>query len=354
MSYIEQAIRDLLGFLRASDIQVSRQELDASWMETGCGAMAARRRRRVRRITIVATAAAVMAGVFLATGFLNRSEPMSNIELYALKEKPLGNTDASQSIRLVMAEGSVMNVGGADARLDYSNQGIIVVDADTVAEKADDTRPRYNQLIVPYGKRSQLSLSDGTHIWVNSGSRVVYPVSFGTGDREIYLEGEAYLDVARDTSRPFRVITSQFGVKVLGTSFNVFAYPEAKAHSVVLVKGAVEVNSDDTRREMHPGQMVSASEGGKLSRPVNVDVEPYISWTRNTLAYDYECLTAVFERLHLLYGVDFEVSSEVDSMYITGKLDLQESLDDVLASLSFSVPVECRRSGNSICVSRKL
>ena len=92
--------------------------------------------------------------------------------------------------------------------------------------------------------RSSLTFSDGTKIWVNSGSKVIYPVSFEKKKREIYVEGEVYLDVTHDTSWPFVVRTQQVDVKVLGTSFNVSAYKDDSNMQVTLVEGKVEVNTN--------------------------------------------------------------------------------------------------------------
>lgn len=101
-------------------------------------------------------------------------------------------------------------------------QQVVQVNSNKLVE--DDIKEEYNQIIVPKGKRSQIVLADNSKIWINSGSKVIYPRAFEGKYREIYVEGEVYLNVTHDTSKPFIVNTSGFEVRVLGTSFNISAY----------------------------------------------------------------------------------------------------------------------------------
>ncbi len=96
-----------------------------------------------------------------------------------------------------------------------------------------------NQIIIPYGKRSDITLADGTHIWLNSGSQLSYPSEFKTDSREVYLSGEAFFDVKANPNKPFYVITRDIKIKVLGTRFNVSSYNEDNTTQTVLLKGKV-------------------------------------------------------------------------------------------------------------------
>lgn len=351
MNNIKEAFRELIDLLAHSEIEVNETEITERWL-TSCRIAKLRKKRLwMKRLLATASAAAVAALVYFSVDFNYEYDP-DNIELYALQQRPISDS-TNQNIQLILSEGEVMNISGSESNINYAYSGKVIVDADTVNEKTDDLQPRYNQLIVPYGKRTRLSLSDGSRLCVNSGTRVVYPLRFGTGDREIYVEGEAYLEVAKDESRPFIVKTGQFEVKVLGTKFNVFAYPDAAKKQIVLVEGSVLVDNSKTSRKMKPGELVEQTSSG-LSAVKKVNAEAYISWINNTLIYDNEPLSAIFERLHHYYGLSFDIKCDISNMYVSGKLDLQDTLEDVLASISFSVPVDCIRIGDhvSVCVDK--
>jgi len=340
--------KELIDILSHSDIEVKENEIEKSWMES-CK-IAKQRKKRLLITGWIATAsvAAMLALVYFAYDPKITYTP-DNIELYALQQRPLSDS-ANSNIQLIMSGGEVITIGGSESHIDYVCSGKIIVDADTVTEKTDDLQPRYNQLIVPYGKRTRLHLSDGTRLCVNSGTRVVYPLQFGTGERKILIEGEAYFEVAKDESRPFIVKTEEFEVKVLGTKFNVFAYPDAAKKQIVLVDGSVLVNDNETSRKMKPGELVEKN-SSELTIPKKVDSESYIRWTDNILIYEQEPLKSVFDRLHHYYGLIFEINCDISTIYVSGKLDLQETVEDVLASISSSVPVECVRTGNCVSVS---
>jgi len=347
MNSIKQTFQELIELLAHSEIEVNETEIEETWLESCRIAKQRKKRLWMRRLVAAASAAAVVTLVYFAFDF-GVDSTSDNIELYALQQRPL--TDyANSSIQLILSEGEIMNIGGSESDIDYACSGKVIIDADTIAEKSDDFQSRYNQLIVPHGKRTHLHLSDGSRLCVNSGTRVVYPLRFGTGDRKIYIEGEAYLEVSKDESRPFIVKTNQFEVKVLGTKFNVFAYPDAVKKQIVLVDGSVLVDDSKTSRTMKPGELVEKTSSG-LSSAKKVNVESYISWINNTLTYDNEPLRSIFDRLHHYYGLNFDIKCDISNMYVSGKLDLQETPEDVLASISFSVPIECTRIGDSVSV----
>ena len=99
----------------------------------------------------------------------------------------------------------------------------------------------YNTLIVPYGKRSQLQLADGSKVWLNSGSKLVYPVTFEGKRREVYIEGEAIFDVAHNAKQPFIVLSKDHEIEVLGTLFNVSNYLDDESISTTLKNGSVQI-----------------------------------------------------------------------------------------------------------------
>lgn len=108
------------------------------------------------------------------------------------------------------------------------------------------------EIAAPLGAKSQLSLIDGTKVWLNAGSRLLYSTQFGQNTRQVQLEGEAYFEVARNTSLPFEVKTSKISIKALGTAFNVKAYPGEETIETILVDGKIEVSRNGAMDEDEP------------------------------------------------------------------------------------------------------
>ena len=112
----------------------------------------------------------------------------------------------------------------------------------------------FNTITIPRSGEYKLVLSDGTKVWLNSASKLKYPVAFTGGQRKVFLEGEAYFEVAADTVHPFLVETSGMSVTVMGTGFNVMAYPEEMEAAVTLVHGKVGVQTDHRQQILQPDE----------------------------------------------------------------------------------------------------
>lgn len=199
----------------------------------------------------------------------------------------------------------------------------------------------WTRLTVPEGEHVDMTLSDGTRLYVNSGSEVEIPSVFDPEKRKIRMTGEVYLEVAKDAERPFFVETEDFDVRVYGTSFNVSAYPEDGVSSVVLVEGSVAVSAGDMTRFIEPGQKMEIS-GGRMDVS-DVDVMEYVGWKDRIIITGGQTLDQIMQKLARFYGADISVSDEVAGMMMNGKLDLQEDLSSVLDNLCILLPLEYER-----------
>lgn len=168
----------------------------------------------------------------------------------------------------------------------------------------------YNTLKVPFGKTFELRLSDGTKARLNSGSSLKFPVKFLKGqDRNVYISGEAFLEVVKDSSRPFIVNTDNLNVQVLGTKFNVSAYPEDETSDVVLVEGAVSLYQ--AREKYDPENVVLLEPGfkGSLNKRSNeiskgeVITSLYTSWMNGELVFRNMAFSNIIKKLERYYNV---------------------------------------------------
>ncbi len=168
----------------------------------------------------------------------------------------------------------------------------------------------YNTLTVPYGKTFNLQLSDGTRVYLNAGTSMKYPVCFMEGrERHIFLTGEAYLDVAKDAKHPFIVSADNLNVKVLGTQFNVNAYPEDNESEIVLVEGSVSLYDQsatyacDKSTSLEPGFKASFNKETKLIKKEAVLTDVYTSWRTGELVFRDMPFENILKKLERKYNV---------------------------------------------------
>ena len=235
-----------------------------------------------------------------------------------------------------------------NAQIVYSATGQVQVNSNKLVE--DDIKEEYNQIIVPKGKRSQIVLADNSKIWINSGSKVIYPRAFEGKYREIYVEGEVYLNVTHDTSKPFIVNTSGFEVRVLGTSFNISAYKNQEKAAVVLVEGSVNVKDQQNHHiKMVPNEKVELNQEG-ISGKEKVNARDYISWIDGIWTLQGESLKQVLLRLQNYYGQNIRCDAAIENEQMFGKLFLNDDLNQVMKSILSILPAEYTMKNNVIYI----
>lgn len=288
---------------------------------------AARRPRRRRR-TILAAAAAVVAGI--------ASLLLWRLDIPHAEVLP---TDAYENITLLTRDGS-REVYDDIARISLTSKGEIRIDGKVdevkTAERVQNRREKRTQmseLVVPRGKRAHLQLSEGTQVWVNSSSILRFPAVFGD-TRDVFVEGEAYFEVAKDSLRPFVVHTDHFATRVLGTSFDVStALMDDGASAVVLVEGSVAIDvANGESVVLRPSERFSIKNGSYSV--YEVDPYAYISWKDGLLFFTSNTLLEVLQKVGAFYKVDISCTGDIGGRRCTGKLILFDDLDSTLEVLS--------------------
>lgn len=240
---------------------------------------------------------------------------------------------------LITASGDNLNLKKTNSSVDYTKTGKVVLNNDSVLQTIIDDSKAMNQLIIPYGNQSKLTLADNTVVWLNAGSRLVYPTAFKGKTREVLLFGEAYFEVAKNPEKPFIVKTSDAQIKVLGTQFNVSAYAEDKVIQTVLKEGSVEFISNDAGFfdepiVMKPNQMVSFVKTNKETSVSSVDANYYTLWTKGLLSFDEVDFDKILKKVERYYNISVDFSeTSLRTMRISGKLDLKGTREEVLEYL---------------------
>ncbi|WP_430973180.1 FecR family protein [Sunxiuqinia rutila] len=194
----------------------------------------------------------------------------------------------------------------------------------------------YSEVIVPPGQMSQIRLADGSVVWLNSVSVFKYPSSFDQKKREVFIDGEAFLEVAHNPKKPFVVNAPTFAVEVLGTSFNVDAYAADSKASVTLVDGEVVLHANEEKeiQRMAPGQSVSLYQG-KINELTNVNTDFYTSWKEGKIVFRQEALEEIAKKMERWYNVEIQFEDEIlKKMVFSGTFLKYKPVEQVLQSLS--------------------
>lgn len=192
----------------------------------------------------------------------------------------------------------------------------------------------YQTLYVPAGQRAELLLPDSTRVWVNAHSKLVYPVTFEKGVRQVELSGEAYFEVAHNKECPFVVKTSQIDIEVLGTEFNVTAYNDSSDFKVSLVRGCIELQSPRLAQSyrMNEKEHATLREGKLVVTPIP-DYD-YFKWKDGLICFNDESVATIIEKLELYYDTRIEVHNQrfLKSRY-SGKFRTKDGIEQVLKVL---------------------
>jgi hypothetical protein len=346
----------LMDAMRVDSDDISDEEIEKLWNEIreerDCYA-AMKKKKRTQRMLFWSLSGVASLFLFL---FLYRvySEEPSTAAGLLIEDVKAPETEAA-NIHLVFSDNETVALDGSDAEIVYDREGVAINDKNAKRTKRQvDVREAvvYNQLIVPKGKRSTLVFEDGSKIWVNAGTRVVYPVVFADDKREVFIDGEAYFDISREENRPFVVKTGAFNIDVLGTSFNIMAYEKDLVQHIVLVSGTVKVHAENRKDAVLSSDEMYLLEDG-VAHVKKVDVSDYISWTDGLYRHKSDPLEVIMRRLSRYYGKDIACEPDVALLKFSGKLDLKDDLEVVLGGISRTSPIDYYLENDTYIITNK-
>ncbi|WP_372948476.1 FecR family protein [Mariniphaga sp.] len=322
-------------------------------------------KQKIRRLKIrrrLSWAASVLLVVSLGTfGYLYLNEKDQGYQFVT------SDLQQNSKARMVLSTGEEIALKKDNSTIALNDAASQVTVNDSIVNLSEQTgtgqqTAQMNEVIIPYGKKTELLLADGTKVWLNAGSRLAFPSKFTKNTREIYLEGEACFLVAKNENQPFIVKTGGLDVKVLGTHFNVSAYSKDATIETVLLEGSVAVQKPKafglgkTEVVLKPSQKASfQKEESEFTVTDEVDVDLYVAWTYGWLKYDKESLLSVLRKVERYYNVEIQLPANYpgDDL-ITGKLDLKESLDAVMVVLADASRFEFRINENKVFIEKKM
>ncbi|SEA47123.1 FecR protein [Arachidicoccus rhizosphaerae] len=300
--------------------------------------------------------AAAIAALIVLTGSILFFVEKSRGPALATDVAPGGNKAV-----LILEDGSSVNLDAAGTGRVAAQSGSSVVKLDSGSVRYDATRQpaagagtpaitAYNTIKVPLGGQYKLTLPDGTKVWLNAGSSLKFPVSFARlNDRRVFLQGEGYFEVIHDPAHPFYVATDRQEVRVLGTHFDIEAYPDNKAVKTTLLQGSLKVKSvrGGDSCLLVPGKQSILKDRLQVR---SVDTETVIDWKDGYFIFNGETLQDILTKVARWYNIQIVYERHVENVRLDGIISKNTVLSEVLSMISATNKIQFEIRGSVLYV----
>lgn len=311
---------------------------------------------KVRYLQVLkyAASAAVIVGVVTSVFFYQKnSNNLADGVLHTVDEKITIKMD-NGAIKIIEEDDSTRLTDKEGNLLGVQNGNQIVYE-----DGATNEAITFNTIVVPYGKRFELVLSDGTVVHLNAGTSLKYPIKFLKNQkRQIFLNGEAYFDVVEDSKRPFVVNTNALDVQVYGTQFNVTAYEENKSVDVVLVEGSVglyvqnnnESSEQGSATQLEPGYKGTFDRGSNVITVNKVNTSFYTSWIYGELVFRRMPFDQIIKRLERHYNISIVNENEVLGEELFNASFSNQAIENVLIYFNEIHEIDYKIENNKVVI----
>jgi transmembrane sensor len=252
----------------------------------------------------------------------------------------LDNANSGQ----IAQQGHMQVIKTGDGEIQYKS---------SAGKKGNEKIVAFNTMSTPRGGHYQLLLPDGSKAWLNAESSITYPVAFAPGERKVKITGEAYFEIAKDKSKPFRVVTSDQVVEVLGTHFNVNAYPSEEAKTSLL-EGSVKISpaGEDGQTKSDRGWILKPGQAFMNGRIVRTDVDQDVAWKNGIFNFNNQNLSQVMRQLARWYDLQIVYPGGIPQKEYGGEIGRNLKLNQVLKGLENS-GVHFELNGKQVTVTIK-
>ncbi len=312
-----------------------------------------RKKQRIRYS--IGIAASIVVVIFIS--LYNYNTQSSSIDNFV---KTVKNIDSENfdNVKLILTDNTKLEITEDNTTIKYSNSGqqVKIGSSKSINQSVvNNDKTAYNTLMVPYGRRSKIELSDGSMVWLNSGSKLVYPVAFNGNRREVYLEGEGIFEVAHDKDHPFIVVAENHEIEVLGTVFNVTNYTDENSIGTMLKSGSVQINykgnsffKPNEKIKILPGSLAVYNKNEKQITTKKVDVDSYFLWREGIFIFKSNNMNFIMKRLSRYYNVDIVIENKVlANQTFSGYLDLKENVENVVQIIQETTNFEYTKIGDT-------
>ena len=304
-----------------------------------------------RLISIAAFAILILCASVL---FIKYRTPHQDQPSFTAKKGNSNLLPGGNRATLILSNGSTINLNDTKNGALANEKGVIIhknkdgrITYDGSSHNATPEANVFNTVVTPKGGQYQLVLGDGTKVWLNAASTLKYPVTFSGTKREIELSGEAYFEVAHDQHKPFRVISNGQTVEVLGTHFNVNAYPDEKVIRTTLLEGSVKVSAGEISSQIKPGEEVQFKNGHLAVAPA--DIEEAIAWKMGFFYFKDDDIQTVMRQLSRWYDVAVKYEGQIPTREFSGQMNKNINASQLMHILSIE-QIHYRIEGRTIII----
>ena len=299
-----------------------------------------------RLFKIMGYAAAVL--IILSAGLYFYQSPPKKVLISKARNTKIDIKPGGNKAILTLADGRSVVLNEANNGVIASQSGLTIKKAkdgqliytvDVALEKSAGSAGNtasYNTISTPRGGAYQINLPDGTKVWLNAASSLRFPVRFASKERSVQLTGEAYFEVSKDKSKPFKVKTGMQTIEVLGTHFNVNAYPEEEFYNTTLLEGSVRISTTGVNRLLKPGeQSIMSARNGKIVVD-NVDTEEVVAWKNNKISFNSQPIEKIMRQVSRWYNVEIVYEGDISGKTFTGTISRYANVSEVLKMLELT------------------
>ena len=284
------------------------------------------------------SAAAILIFVSFASYFyLIRDAEQSDTQFSQVNDIKPGSNDAI----LTLSDGQKISLNDTQNGEISEQYGIKVVKAAdgqliySLSDPEDLSHANsFNTIETPMGGQYQVNLPDGSKVWLNSASSLRYPIKFIGPNRNVEITGEAYFEVAKNTGMPFRVKVGEQVIEVLGTHFNVMAYPDEQSINTTLVEGSVKVSSGRNSTVILPGQQSRVSQSE--IKVLDVDVNDFTAWKNGFFVFKNENIESMMRKISRWYNVEIIYKGDITHKSFGGIISRSRNISEVLKILELT------------------
>ncbi|GAA4787032.1 hypothetical protein GCM10023231_13950 [Olivibacter ginsenosidimutans] len=292
----------------------------------------------------MAAAAAIVGLTFSLNYIFNHYQSHTPTKELAQKSLPNDVAPGGNKATLTLANGQVIVLdttkngilahhGGMEIKKIADGKLAFRIPANTKGQQAFTET---NTISTPRGGQYQITLPDGSQVWLNAETTLIFPSQFDKQERKVVLNGEAYFEIAKHVKKPFKVISNHMEVHVLGTHFNLTDYEDERKPKTTLVDGSVRIKSGKQAQLLKPGEQAVLTADKQIKLVKNVDIETEIAWKNGLFQFKDAGIEQVMNNIARWYNIEVSYTGKINKKLLNGKISRDVNLSELMSMLAYT------------------